>query len=109
MAQRILSTVEQVREAQECLKRGVTFHEAKEYKEAIAEFQKCVEINSFDPTLLKELNIKLKKGGFKLVQESIAHMGCAAQHLFKLIQELDKDDQERVPVDENLQKAFETW
>ena len=52
---------------------------------------------------------KLKKGEYKLAQESIAYMGCAAVHLSQLLKELTDEQKEEVPVDENLIKVFSDW
>lgn len=103
------ATVEQVREAQDLLKSGITHHEAKNFKEAIDAFVKCSSINPHDNNHLAELKKKVIKGGFKLIQESIAYMGCAAVHLNKLINELDSEERQQVPVDEGLQKVFQGW
>lgn len=103
------ATIEQVREAQDFLKSGVTHHEAKSYKEAIEAFIKCSSVNPYDSNHLPELKKKIVSGGFKLVQESIAYMGCAAVHLNKLIHELDSEERQQVPVDEGLQKVFQGW
>jgi hypothetical protein len=51
----------------------------------------------------------LKSGSYKLQQESIAYMGCAAVHLNKLIQYLEPEQSEEVPVDESLTSAFKDW
>jgi len=44
-----------------------------------------------------------------LIQESIAHMGCAAGHLKNLLQELDDSEREKIEIDKPLQEAFESW
>lgn len=103
------ATIEQVREAQEFFKSGMSNHEAKSYKEAIEVFIKCASVNPHGANHLEELKKRLIKGGFKLVQESIAYMGCAAVHLNQLIGELDEEEREQVPIDEGLQKAFKDW
>lgn len=102
-------TIEQVREAQEFFKNGMSNHEAKSYKEAIEVFIKCASVNPYRANHLDDLKKRLIKGGFKLVQESIAYMGCAAVHLNQLIGELDEEEREQVPIDEGLQKAFKDW
>ena len=103
------STVEQVREAQECFKEGVDLHEAKDYKKAIEIFKKCASINPFEENHLDTFNKRLKEGSYKLLQESIAYMGCAAVHLHGLVNELTGDQKELVPVDEKLSQVFNEW
>ena len=103
------TTVEQVREAQEFFKSGMNCHETKSYKEAIEAFTRCVSINPYDTGHLDELKKKLIQGSFKLVQESIAYMGCAAVHLNKMAGELDGSAKDQVPIDEALQKVFQGW
>ena len=51
----------------------------------------------------------LKEGKYKLQQESVAYMGCAAVHLSQLVKELTDEQKEEVPVDENLTKIFQDW
>ncbi|MBT5347881.1 MAG: hypothetical protein HOL55_03830, partial [Nitrospina sp.] len=48
-------------------------------------------------------------GSYKLQQESIAYMGCAAGHLNKLIQGLEDGQRQEVPVDDSLMNAFKEW
>lgn len=103
------ATIEEVREAQEHLKKGLNNHEQKNYKEAIEEFAKTASIRPFDPGHLEEFRKKLKSGSYKLEQESIAYMGCAAVHLNNLIQELDDEQREEVPVDQQLAEIFKEW
>ncbi len=103
------ATVDQVREAQEFFKQAVTDHEAKKFNESIEGFKKCAVINPVDENHLKELQKKLKEGGFKLLQESIAFMGCAAVHLNTLVKELTEEQRQEVPIDESLMKAFKDW
>ena len=103
------ATVEQVREAQELFKEGMAHHEAKRYNEAIAAFTKCAFINPHDANHLPDLKSRLVRGSFKLVQESIAYMGCAAVHLSRMVAELKDDAKKQVPVDEELQKVFQGW
>ncbi len=104
-----LITVEEVRSAQESLKNGVTLHEKKSFKEAIEEFKKSAMTHAFDSKHVEELGAKLKSGSYKLQQESIAYMGCAAVHLNKLIQGLEPGQSQEVPVDESLISAFKDW
>ncbi|MFQ5671951.1 MAG: hypothetical protein ACE5G9_02575 [Nitrospinales bacterium] len=106
---RTSATVEQVREGQEYFKKGMNLHEAKSFKEAIEIFKKCALINPYDPAHVDELTRKLKQGSYKLLQESVAYMGCAAVHLNKLIGELDDRQKEQVPLDPSLSKVFSDW
>lgn len=106
---RRVTTVDQVREAQEYFKTGDNHHKGKKFHEAIESFNKVVEINPFEEGHLKELQQKLKSGSYKLQQESMAYMGCAAVHLSSLIQELDDEQKEQVPVDEELSEVFKDW
>ena len=103
------STIEQVRQAQDFFKKGVELHEAKEYKEAIDVFKKCALINPFQKEHLDELGKRLKQGSYKLLQESVAYMGCAAVHLHGLVAELTDDQREMVPIDEKLIEVFKDW
>ena len=84
-------------------------HENKSYKEAIDKFKKCASINPFDTSHLDSLNKRLKQGSYKLLQESVAYMGCAAVHLHGLVNELSNDQKELVPVDEKLTQVFKEW
>jgi len=101
-------TVEDVREVQDHFKAGVTQHEGKEFQEAIESFKAAASILA-DEEHLQEFQKKLKSGKFKLQQESIAYMGCAAVHLSHLIGALDEDQKEQVPVDKQLTEAFRGW
>ncbi len=101
-------TVEDVREAQDNFKAGMTQHEGKEFQEAIESFKKTSSIHAPEGHL-EELQKKLKTGKFKLQQESIAYMGCAAVHLSHLVQQLDEDQKEQVPVDSQLTEVFKGW
>ena len=102
-------TVEEVREAQEGLKTGMDHHEKKNFTEAVEAFKKSVSIHPFDDKHLSELEKKLKAGGFKKQQESIAYMGCAAVHLKQLVSELTDDQKSEVPVDDQLMAIFKDW
>ena len=102
-------TVEEVRSAQENLKDGVTLHEKKSFREAIDEFKKAAMTHPIDAKHVEELGAKLKTGSYKLQQESIAYMGCAAVHLNKRIQGLEENQKQEVPVDESLMSAFKGW
>lgn len=103
------ATVEQVREGQEYFKKGMGFHEAKSFKESIEVFKNCALINPYDSDHVDELTRKLKQGSYKLLQESVAYMGCAAVHLNKLISELDDREKDMVPLDPSLNKVFSDW
>ncbi|PIP71972.1 MAG: hypothetical protein COW89_08955 [Nitrospinae bacterium CG22_combo_CG10-13_8_21_14_all_47_10] len=109
MAEDNLITVEEVRNAQDSLKNGITLHENKSFKEAIEEFKKSAMTHPFDSKHVDELGAKLKSGSYKLQQESIAYMGCAAVHLNRLIQGLEEEQRQEVPVDESLVDAFKGW
>ena len=76
---------------------------------AIEAFKKSAMIHPFDENHLSELEAKLKEGSFKLQQESIAFMGCAAVHLNEMIHGLDEDEKQEVPVDESLMSTFKDW
>ena len=102
-------TVDAVRDAQDNFKNGTTQHENKNYKEAIEAFKKSAMIHPFDENHISELETKLKEGTFKLQQESIAFMGCAAVHLNEMIYGLDEDEKQEVPIDEALMKTFKDW
>jgi hypothetical protein len=103
------ATVEQVRQIQEYFKGGNEYHNEKKYKEAIEAFKNGAAINPFDENHLDELSTKLKTMSVKLVQESIAYMGCAAVHLKAMIDELSEDEQDMVPIDESLVDVFKGW
>ena len=107
--EREVSTIEQVREAQNYFKEGVNLHEAKEFKEAIEVFKRCALINPFQEGHIDELTKRLKLGSYKLLQESVAYMGCAAVHLHGLVAELSEDQREMVPIDEKLIEVFKDW
>ena len=109
MAEENPITVEEVRSAQESLKNGITLHEKKSFKESIEEFKKSAMTHPFDSKHVEELGVKLKSGSYKLQQESIAYLGCAAVHLNKLISSLDESQRQEVPVDESLTSAFKDW
>jgi hypothetical protein len=109
MAKDDLVTVEEVRNAQESLKSGISLHEKKNFKEAIDEFKKSAMTHPFDSKHVDELGVKLKSGSYKLQQESIAYLGCAAVHLNRLIQELEEEQRGEVPVDDSLMSAFKEW
>ena len=102
-------TVDEVRDAQDNFKNGTTQHEDKNYKEAIEAFKKSAMIHPFDENHLSEFEAKLKEGSFKLQQESIAFMGCAAVHLNEMIHSLDEDQKQEVPIDESLMNTFKDW
>ncbi|MFQ5715647.1 MAG: tetratricopeptide repeat protein [Nitrospinales bacterium] len=99
-------TIEQVREAQKHCRDGVSLHEAERYEESIELFRKCVSINPRGHERLKELSVKLKRGSFERLQESVAYMGFAALHLHSLIAELSDDKKEQVPVDPLLRDVL---
>ena len=109
MTEKTPVTVDEVRDAQDSFKNGATEHESKNYKEAIAAFKKSAMIHPFDEKHLSELEAKLKEASYKLQQESIAFMGCAAVHLNEMIHGLDDDQKQEVPVDESLMNAFKEW
>ena len=109
MTEKYPVTVDEVRDAQDNLKVGITEHEQKKFKEAIEAFKKSAMIHPFDENHLGELEKKLKEGSYKLQQESIAFMGCAAVHLNEMIHGLDEDEKQQVPVDDSLMKAFKEW
>ncbi|CAI2718083.1 hypothetical protein [Nitrospina watsonii] len=102
-------TVEQVREVQELFKAGYKFHQEQKYKEAIAEFKKAASVRPIEEGHLKELATRLKGMSVKLVQESIAYMGCATMHFKMMVDELDEDQRDAVPLDETLKEQFEKW
>ena len=109
MTEKTPVTVDEVRDAQDNFKNGATEHESKNYTEAIAAFKKSAMIHPFDEKHLSELEAKLKEASYKLQQESIAFMGCAAVHLNEMIHGLDEDQKQEVPVDESLMNAFKEW
>jgi len=102
-------TIEQVREAQEFFKNGMTLHQEKSFKEAIESFKSCASVNPEDASHLTELTKKLKEGSYKLDQEGIAYMGCAAVHLNGLVGELTEEQKEEVPIEKSLLEAFNSW
>ena len=102
-------TVEQVRFSQEQFIKGSDLHEKKSYKEAIEAFKKSV---SDKPDIGNQLNLleqKLVKGSYKLLQKSIAYMGCAANNLYESINQLSEEEREQVPIDTSLDKVFQSW
>jgi hypothetical protein len=103
------ATVEQVGQVQDYFKSGVDFHGEKKFKEAIESFKNAAKITPFQENHLDELSKKLKVMSVKLVQESIAYMGCAAVHLKGVIDELSDSERELVPVDDSLLDAFKDW
>jgi len=109
MSKRQRATVEQVGQVQKYFKAGVDFHGEKKFKEAIESFRSAAAINPFQENHLDELSKKLKAMSVKLVQESIAYMGCAAVHLKGMIDELNEGEKELVPVDDSLLDAFKDW
>lgn len=109
MAREESVTVEQVREAQEYFKKGMDLHQKKSFKEAIEEFKSCAQINPEDDNHLTELTRKLKAGSYKLDQEGIAYMGCAAVHLNGMVEELTEEQKEEVPLEQSLLDAFKSW
>ncbi len=103
------ATVEQVGQVQNYFKAGVDFHGEKKFKEAIESFNNAAAINPFQEDHLDVLSKKLTAMSVKLVQESIAYMGCAAVHLKGVIDELSENERELVPVDDSLLDAFKDW
>ena len=81
----------------------------KDFYSAIESFKKAVMVSPYDEDHLNKFEKKLKEGNYKLQQESIAYMGCAAVHLSQLLKELSDEQKEDVPVDENLVKIFSDW
>ena len=75
----------------------------------IEAFKKSAMIHPFDENHLGELEKKLREGSYKLQQESIAFMGCAAVHLNEMIHGIDEDQKQEVPVDESLLNTFKEW
>jgi len=102
-------TVEEVREAQQYLKTGITQSEEKNFNDASETFKKSASVHPYDKKHIDELEQKLKAGGFKKQQECMAYMGCAAVHLNKLIAELSDDQKAEVPIDEQLIEVFKAW
>jgi hypothetical protein len=102
-------TVDQVRSAQEEFKTGDEHYKGGNYREAIAAFRKAVEAHPYEEGHLEELQKRLKTGNFKLQQECMAYMGCAAVHLSRMITELTEEQRDQVPVDEGLLEAFKGW
>ncbi len=102
-------TVEEVREAQEYLKTGMTESEEKNFNDASESFRKSASVHPFDEKHIEELEKKLKAGGFKKQQECMAYMGCAAVHLKQLIAELSDEQKTEVPVDDQLLAVFKNW
>ena len=102
-------TVEQVRFSQENFIKGSTLHDNKNYKEAIEIFKESVSANPDMVAQLNTLEQKLVKGSYKLLQKSIAYMGCAAKNLYDSINQLSEEEREQVPIDESLDKVFQSW
>jgi hypothetical protein len=102
-------TVEEVREAQEYLKTGMTQSEEKNFVEANEAFKSSASVHPFDEKHVEELDKKLQAGGFKKQQECMAYMGCAAVHLKQLIAELSDEQKAEVPVDDQLLAVFKDW
>jgi hypothetical protein len=102
-------TVEEVREAQEYLKTGMTQSEEKNFHDARESFRNSASVHPFDEKHIEELEKKLQAGGFKKQQECLAYMGCAAVHLKQLVAELSDEQQAEVPVDEQLLNVFKDW
>ena len=102
-------TVEEVREAQEYLKTGVTQSEEKNFQDASESFKNSASVRPFDEKHIEELEQKLKAGGFKKQQECMAYMGCAAVHLKQLIAELSDEQKADVPIDDQLLAVFNEW
>ncbi|MGV7220135.1 MAG: hypothetical protein ACQ9MH_01270 [Nitrospinales bacterium] len=102
-------TVEQVRVAQEKFISGSSLHDNKNYKDAIEAFK---ESSSQKPDLGNQLEIleqNLVKGSYKLLQKSIAYMGCAAKNLYDSINQLSEEERDQVPIDKSLDKVFHSW
>ncbi len=106
---RELATVEEVRETQKILQDGISLHEKKDFGGAIEAFKKATMVSPLEEGHLEELEKKLQRGGFKLEQESIAYMGCAAVHLSEMAQELTEEQRAEVPMNEKLEKMFDEW
>lgn len=102
-------TVEEVREAQEYLKTGMTQSEEKNFIEAGEAFKQSALVHPFDEKHIEELEKKLKAGGFKKQQECMAYMGCAAVHLKQMIEMLSDEQKAEVPVDDQLIDIFKGW
>jgi len=103
------ATVEQVRQIQDYFKAGTEYHNEKKYMEAIESFKTGAAVNPFQENHLDELSKKLKAMSVKLVQESIAYMGCTAVHLKCMIDELSENEKDLVPLDNTLLDAFKDW
>ena len=103
------ATVEQVRQVQDYFKSGTDFHGEKKFKEAIEAFKNGAAVNPFQEGHLDELNKRLKAMSVKLIQESIAYMGCTAVHLKSVVDELSENERELVPVDDSLLETFKEW
>ncbi len=104
-----LATVEEVRETQKILLNGISLHEKKDFDGAIEAFKKATMVIPLEEGHLEELETKLRRGGFKLEQESIAYMGCAAVHLSEMAQELTEEQRGEVPMNEKLVEMFDEW
>lgn len=103
------TTVEQVRQIQDLFKEGMSFHNEKKFKEAIQSFKQGAAINPFEENHIEQLDKKLKTMSVKLVQESIAYMGCTAVQLKCMVDELSENEKDLVPVDESLTEVFKEW
>ena len=102
-------TVEEVREAQQYLKTGITQSEGKNFNDASETFKKSASVHPFDKKHIDELEQKLKAGGFKKQQECMAYMGRAAVHLKQLSAELSDEQKAEVPIDDQLLEVFNDW
>ena len=103
------TAVEQVRFSQEHFIKGSSLHEKKSFKEAIEIFKESASVNPDIGDQLEMLEKKLVKGSYKLLQKSIAYMGCAANNLYELINRLSEEEKEQVPIDKSLDKVFQSW
>lgn len=102
-------SVEQVRLSQEKFIQGSGLHENKKYNEAIEAFKESSAVKTNIGNQLEVLEQKLVKGSYKLLQKSIAYMGCAANNLYTLINQLSDEERDQVPIDKSLDKVFQSW
>lgn len=102
-------TIEEVRQAQDYLKTGITESEEKNFQNASESFKNSASVHPFDEKHIEELEKKLQAGEFKKQQECMAYMGCAAVHLKQLIAKLSDEQKAEVPVDEQLLAVFKDW